>query len=100
LKALQYLLLLIFLGIMLATVVHLPPRGDVNSPVHRTVNPAGTPVAGTYYIQRAYTDARTPNMVTAVLADYRAYDTLGETIVVFVGGIACFFILNVRRRRP
>jgi multicomponent Na+:H+ antiporter subunit B len=68
--------------------------------VHQSVNDAGVPVAGTYYIQSAYSDTKTPNMVTAILGDYRGFDTLGETIVVFAGGIACFFILNTRRRKP
>ena len=99
-KALQRLLLPAFFGVFLAAVVELPPRGDINSPVHQAVNPAGTPVAGTYYIQHAYEDTRIPNMVTAVLADYRGFDTLCETIVVFAGGIACFFILNAGRRKP
>jgi multicomponent Na+:H+ antiporter subunit B len=31
--------------------------------------------------------------VTAVLADYRGYDTLGETIVIFTAGLACILIL-------
>lgn len=99
-RALQYLLLVAFLGVFLAVVVELPPRGDINSPVHQTVNRTGTPVAGTYYIQHAYAQAKTPNMVTVILADYRSFDTLGETIVVFAGGMACFFILNLRRRKP
>ncbi|WP_045222189.1 hydrogen gas-evolving membrane-bound hydrogenase subunit E [Desulfonatronum thioautotrophicum] len=99
-KTLQYLLLLAFLGILIVAVTNLPPRGDVTAPVHQHVNPAGTPVAGTYFIQHAYEDTRTPNMVTVILADYRAFDTLGEVIVVFAGGIACFFILNLGRRKP
>lgn len=99
-KTLQYLLLLAFLGVLTAAVVDLPPRGDVNSPVHQHENLVGTPVAGTYYIQNAYKDTKTPNMVTVILADYRAFDTMGEVIVVFAGGIACFFILNIRRRKP
>jgi multicomponent Na+:H+ antiporter subunit B len=88
-----------FCGILLLAVVELPPRGDLNSPVHQKVNPAGTPVAGSYYIQNAYKDAKTPNMVTVILADYRGFDTMGETIVVFCGGIACFFILSRHRQR-
>ncbi len=38
----------------------------------------------------------TPNMVTAGLADYRGYDTLGETTVIFTAGVAV--ILLLRRR--
>lgn len=78
-------------------MVDLPPRGDLQAPAQKVVNEAGTPVAGTYYIQNAYKDAKTPNMVTVILADYRGFDTMGETIVVFTGGLACFFLL---RRRP
>jgi len=97
LKALQYLSLAAFLAILFAVMVDLPPRGDLQAPAQKVVNEAGTPVAGTYYIQNAYKDAKTPNMVTVILADYRGFDTMGETIVVFTGGLACFFLL---RRRP
>jgi multicomponent Na+:H+ antiporter subunit B len=96
LKALQFLLLFAFAGILMAAAVALPPRGDLSAPAHQVVSATGTPVAGTYYIQNAYKDAKTPNMVTVILADYRGFDTLGETLVVFAGGIACFFILRRR----
>lgn len=35
-----------------------------------------------------------PNIVTAVLADYRGYDTMFETAVIFAAGVACFLILR------
>jgi multicomponent Na+:H+ antiporter subunit B len=35
-----------------------------------------------------------PNIVTAVLADYRGYDTMFETTVIFAAGVACFFLLR------
>ncbi|MFN2343933.1 MAG: hydrogen gas-evolving membrane-bound hydrogenase subunit E [Desulfonatronovibrio sp.] len=47
-------------------------------------------------MEHAYKDAHTPNIVAVILADYRAFDTLGEVIVVFAGAIACFFILRRR----
>jgi multicomponent Na+:H+ antiporter subunit B len=97
LKTVHYLLLFVFASVLLSIVVHLPPRGDATAPAQRVTNEAGTPVAGAFYIQNAYKDAKTPNMVTVILADYRALDTLGETLVVFAGGLACFFIL---RRKP
>jgi len=37
-------------------------------------------------------------MVTAVLADYRGYDTLFETAVIFTAGVAVLMIL--RRAAP
>ncbi len=78
------------------TVADLPPRGDIGAPIQQQVNPSGTDVAGAYYIEYAYRDTHTPNMVAVVLADYRAFDTLGEVIVVFAGAIGCFFILRRR----
>lgn len=96
-KLLQYFTLIVLAGLLLMVAAEFPPRGAVDAPVHQTENSAGVPVAGTYYTEHAYEDAHTPNIVAVVLADYRAYDTLGETIVVFAGAIACFFIL---RRRP
>ena len=40
-----------------------------------------------------------PNVVTAVLASYRGYDTLGETTVVFTAGAGVIALLRRRRRR-
>jgi multicomponent Na+:H+ antiporter subunit B len=39
-----------------------------------------------------------PNVVTAVLADYRGYDTMFETIVIFSAAVACLFLLRVFER--
>ena len=39
-----------------------------------------------------------PNVVTAVLASYRGYDTLGELIVIFTAGIGVLALLGYRRR--
>jgi multicomponent Na+:H+ antiporter subunit B len=36
-------------------------------------------------------------MVTSVLVDYRGYDTLGETALIFTAAMAC--ILLIRRPR-
>lgn len=95
-KILHAILLAGFLGILLFASTSLPPRGAATAPMHREWSPAGTPVAGSYYIRHARDDADTDNIVTVVLADYRGFDTLGETIVVFAAGMACFLIL----RRP
>ena len=43
--------------------------------------------------------ALVPNVVTSTLADYRGYDTLGETTVIFTAGIGVLLLLKGRRRR-
>ena len=39
-------------------------------------------------------------MVTYILADYRGYDTLGETTVIFTAGMAVVLLLRRKERRP
>jgi multicomponent Na+:H+ antiporter subunit B len=75
----------------------LPGRGDPDAPSHREQSPAGSPVAAAHYIRHAQEDAASPNIVTVVLADYRGFDTLGETIVVLTAGLVCYLVL---RRSP
>ena len=81
-------------ALLVFAVAELPARGDPDAPAHRSVSLVGSPGAGTHYIQNARGDADTPNMVTVILADYRSTDTLGETLVVFTGGVACILILR------
>lgn len=64
----------------------MPDWGDPASPASVHVSPR--------YIEKAMIETATPNMVTAVLADYRGYDTLGETVVIFTAGIACIILLR------
>ena len=78
-------------GVMLYAGLGLPAFGDPDAPaaVHLS----------DYFIERAYADAHTPNIVTVMIADYRSFDTLGEGIVVFAAAFACFMLLRARRSR-
>ncbi len=38
------------------------------------------------------------NLVTAVLLDFRAYDTLGEVTVIFAAVVGCYAILRLERK--
>jgi multicomponent Na+:H+ antiporter subunit B len=69
-------------------VMALPPFGDPDAPPMRNVSP--------YYIENSYADMATPNVVAAVLADYRSLDTLVEAAVVFAAALACLLILLYR----
>jgi multicomponent Na+:H+ antiporter subunit B len=85
----------VFLPLVIVTIVgaaliyatvDMPAFGDPNSPANAYV--------GRYYIERSPTDIDVPNLVTAVLASYRGYDTLGEVVVVFTAGLACLMLLG------
>ena len=46
------------------------------------------------YIEHSYHDTGALNVVTAVLASYRGYDTLGETTVVSTAGLCTILLLR------
>ena len=64
-----------------------PKWGDVESPASKS------PVSS-HFIANTGVDTEVPNMVTAVLADYRGFDTMFETVVVFIAGMAVIAILR------
>ena len=68
----------------------MPPFGHPDNPVHEHVAPR--------YIEESPKEVGLPNMVTSVLASYRGFDTLGETVVVFAAAVGVLALLGVRRR--
>lgn len=84
---------------MIFAASDLPNRGDQENLMHAEESITGTVVKGTYFIQNAYRDARTPNMVTVVLGDYRSIDTFGEQVVIYTAGLITLLILRKGRRR-
>lgn len=61
--------------------------------------PAQTHPLYEHYLETSKEEIDVPNVVTAVLASYRGYDTLGEVTVIFTAGIAVWMLLASRRRR-
>ena len=76
-----------FVVVMAATVPSLPAIGDPTAPV------VGGEVTQ-YYLENAYKETQVKNAVTAVLAAYRGFDTLGEAVVVFSAGVVALSVLR------
>ena len=56
---------------------------------------------GAKFLADSIPDTTVPNVVTSILADYRGFDTLGETTVIFTAGIGVLIIFKGRsKRRP
>lgn len=77
--------LLVTYGILVA-VSEFPPYGMPDNPVHNQVSQR--------YIKGALEDTGVPNMVTSIVLDYRAYDTMFETIVLFTAALAVVVTLK------
>ncbi|MFQ5932158.1 MAG: DUF4040 domain-containing protein [Nitrospiraceae bacterium] len=68
----------------------MPAFGDPAAPTQQHVAPR--------YLKETPVEIGIPNVVTAVLASYRGYDTLGEVTVIFTAGVGVMLLLGVSRR--
>ncbi len=74
-------------ALLLYATGDLPKWGD-------PLSPANASELSRHYILETRYETKVPNVVTAVLADYRGYDTMFETVVVFVAGIGILAVLK------
>ena len=81
-----------FVVVMLFASTGLPDRGDPLSPAQQGVSQA--------FIEGSLPETQTPNVVTAILADYRSMDTLGETLVILTAALAAALVLHRRFDHP
>ncbi len=69
---------------LLITVSFLPEFGDADSPVHNQVSQR--------YIEKGLEETGAVNIVAGMILDYRAFDTFGESAVLFCAS-ACVMML-------
>lgn len=84
-KVLPIVCIAIILAVPFLKMDILPVIGDPDAPAHTHTSD--------YYIENATTETNAPNMVTAVIVDYRAYDTMFETTVMFLAGLGVVLVL-------
>lgn len=65
----------------------MPVYGDANSPANSYV--------GMNYITSTPDEIAIPNVVTAILASYRGFDTFGEVVVIFAAGLGVMLLLGL-----
>jgi len=78
----------IMTALILFATFDKPSLGDPDAPVHQHLAP--------WYMAETPERVGIPNVVTAILASFRGYDTLGELFVIFTAGIGVLFILGDR----
>lgn len=85
-KAVSVLVCLAMIAVMLLTVSYLPPFGDPSNPANNEVPQR--------YIEQGVEETGVLNIVTAMILDYRAFDTFGEAAVLFMSVSAIVMILR------
>lgn len=81
----------VLFAVLVVTSFDQPLLGDPMAAVHQHVAP--------FYLSETPTLINIPNVVTAVLASFRGYDTLGEVLVVFTAGIGVLSVLGFRPKK-
>ncbi len=81
----------VIVGLLLITVSELPPFGDENNPANNEVIDR--------YIKLGGNETGAQNIVAGMILDYRAFDTFGESAVLFTGAVSVLMILSAARRK-
>ena len=82
---------LVTAGLLIYGTMGLPEFGSSESIIHKHVAPR--------YIVMGPVETGIPNMVTAVLASYRGFDTLGEVTVIFTAGVGVIALLRRKKSK-
>ncbi|MCD2491360.1 hypothetical protein LQE92_01800 [Lacrimispora sp. NSJ-141] len=78
------LLCVTLIGVLLWTVVYLPEFGSPDNPINNEVSAR--------YIEKGVEETGATNFVTGMILDYRAFDTFGESCVLFIAA-TCVLVL-------
>lgn len=74
-------------GLLLVTVSYLPPTGDASNPANNTV--------AERYIEQGLEETGALNIVSGMILTYRAFDTFGETNVLFIATCCVMILLMI-----
>ena len=77
---------LIMITVLLYTVGNLPAYGEPDHPINNEVSAR--------YIENGLQETGALNIVTGMILDYRAFDTLGESTVLFASAMVVLFLLR------
>lgn len=77
--------------LLLITVAYLPPVGNANNPAHNEV--------AAKYIEDGLQDTGAVNIVTGMILDYRAFDTFGESNVLFIATCTVLILMRNDKKK-
>ena len=89
-SALSILTCVVIVCLLLATVDALPPFGHERNPANNEVVRR--------YVEHGWHETGAQNIVAGLILDYRAFDTFGESSVLFTAAVSVLMILGKSRR--
>ncbi|QLY40225.1 hypothetical protein HF295_04845 [Hujiaoplasma nucleasis] len=85
-KVIANILFIILFIILVFAIFEMPTQASVDAPAYNDVVD--------YYIEEGAKETNASNLIAGILADYRGFDTLGETIVLFTSVVAVGSVLR------
>ena len=77
--------------LLVATVLNLPEVGQISNPGNNEVSAR--------YIEKGIEETGAVNFVAGMILDYRAFDTFGESNVLFVATICVMIMLRISKKK-
>lgn len=90
-KVFSVLFCILLVSMLLIGVGDLPPFGEADNPVNNEV--------AQRYIEKGLQETGAVNIVTGMILDYRAFDTLGESHVLFIATCTVLILLRTDYRK-
>lgn len=80
------------------TIITLAAVFILSISIFKLLPPFGEPLITTaqYYLDNGAKDTGAANLVSSIILDYRAYDTLGELTVLFTAVLGTFTIIRIK----
>ena len=75
------------IALLVSTAAQLPPFGSPDNPANNEVSQR--------YIEQGMQETGAVNIVAGMILDYRAFDTLGESNVLFIAAVTVLILLRV-----
>ena len=86
-RLLAFVMLAVVTVFLINTVVELPPFGDPDNPYNNEVSQR--------YIEQGIPETGAVNFVAGMILDYRAFDTFGESTVLFVAACSVLILMKL-----
>lgn len=90
-KAVSILFCVFLMALLLVTISYLPATGAADKPVNNEV--------ASRYIEDGLEETGAINIVSGMILDYRAFDTLGESHVLFAATITVLIMLRLDKNK-
>lgn len=90
-RVIAVLVCLSMMAVLVYTVMHLPMYGDPNAPTNNEVSQR--------YVEKGTEETGAVNTVAGMILDYRAFDTFGESTVLFAATAAVLFLTYTKRTK-